>query len=236
VSATITVNTKVETAHFQSRFAEYLKVTTRSFAQAVNDKLFMIARAALWNTHKTDVKSISRDLGKVTYLRQKNHDRLYRHTLKKSATRPGVPLAALIVQKRQDEGKGLYGAAMRHAIQVMITARNVSVAYIKSGWLPAIQALAKVSSITAKNARDDSAARQVGRPKGRAVAAIADPAGKITGLIENEAYAKRDKTGAFEKYGNVGLQAGIDHEWKEMDVYIRKKMQPGNDQFNRSQR
>jgi hypothetical protein len=227
---------KVDQSRFNRSWAEYIKLTSRSFVQAVNDKLFMVARQALWRTHKADKKSISKSLGKIVFLRQKNYTRLYRHTLAKGSS-GRAPLAALIINKRQGKKneKGLYGAAMRHAIQVLIGARNVSVAYIKSAWLPAIQTLAKVSSIRSKNVRDDKAARQIGRPKGRAVPAK-QIGNVISGMIENQGFAKRDKKGAFEKYGGAGLQAGFDAEAAEMDKYIEGKMKPAADRFNAAQR
>lgn len=236
MSATFQVNTKVETAHFVKTFGEYIKVTHRSFVDSVNNKLFMIARKASWFTRKTDKKHIARDLGKITFLREKNYNRLYRHTLKKGTQNTKAPLAALIANKRLGvkKEKGLYGSAMRQAIQQLITARNVSIAYIKSGWLPAIQTLAKVATIKARNARDDKDAQRIGREKGRAVAAINGDV--ISGLIENEAWAKRDKgQAAFLRYGNQGLQHAIDSEWKDTAAQIEKEMKPAADAFNASQ-
>jgi hypothetical protein len=250
MSATFTVSTKVQTSHFQRTFRDYLAVTSRTLVDAVNNKLFMIARKASWFTHKANARHIARDLGKITYLRQKNYQKIYRHRLTKS-TRPqtqGAPLAALIVNKRRggDRAKGfgiggairgkagLYGAAMRHAIQVMIGARNASIAYIKSGWLPAIQAFAKVATIKAPFARDDQAARQIGKPKGWAeTAKVGDI---IKGTIANEAWATRDHKNAFKKYGGQGLQHAIDSEWADTKAQIQKELNEIAHEFNRQQK
>jgi hypothetical protein len=230
------VELKVEDKHFQDSFREYLKVTHRSHVDAVNNKLFMIARKSLWFTKRADQKSISKALGRVTFLRQKNYDRIYRHTLRKGTKHAGVPLAALIINKRAKKGQGLYGKAMREAITRMVLARRASVAYIASCWLPAIQTLAKYATIKATaDAREDKAAKQIGRKKGRAVHAVP---GKnvITGLIENEGFARHDKNNAFQRYGAQGMQAGIDSEWKDNVDQIKKAMQPAIDTFNASQR
>jgi hypothetical protein len=233
--ATLTTNAKVDTGFFLQKWREYVKVTSRALPQAVNDKLFMVARQALWHTEKADAKDIQKTLGKVTYMGTKGGRRRYRHKLAK-ASRHDAPLIALIINKRQGQKneKGLFGSEMRAKIQQVIGARMNSIAYIKSGWLPAIQALAQVSTIKAPNVRDDKAARQIGKPKGSAT--IAKAGDIIQGLIKNEAYSTRDTKGAFMKYGSAGLQRGFDGEAKEMDVYIRRKMEPGANAFNASQR
>jgi len=228
------VNVAVDTAHFTRSFERYVQVTQRSFVDSVNNKLFMIARKSSWFTTRAAARDITKTLGKVTYLRQKNLERQYRHTLRKGSTHTEAPLAALIINARKGEGKGLYGPAMREAVQKMVMARYVSIAYIASCWIPAIQTLAEVATIRAPNARDDKGAVQIGQVKGRAE--VAKPGGDIfEGLIENEGWTKRDKKGAFEKYGAAGLQLAIDSEYRDNLDQIAKLMQPAADEFNRSQ-
>jgi hypothetical protein len=234
--ADLVTNAKVDTGFFLQKWREYVKVMSRTLPQAINDKLFMIARQALWRTEKADKRDIQKTLGKITYLGQKDGRKRYRHRLAKARDND-APLIALIIQKRQRESgeKGLHGSAMRAKIQQVIGARMSSIAYIKSGWLPAIQTLAQVSSIKATaEERDDKDARQIGKPKGKA--SIAKAGDIIQGHIENSAWAKRDTKGAFMKYGSRGLQAGFDAEAKEMDVYIKRKIDPAAEAFNRSQR
>jgi hypothetical protein len=235
------MDVKLDRTKFDATFQEYVKASGRSLPQIVNNKLFMIARQSLWFTEKADKKSIAKTLGKITYLRQKNYTPVYRHTLRKARDYSEAPLAAIIAHKRKKkkDGHGFTGpgrfAAMRQAIQVLIGARNASVAYIKSGWLPAIQTLAKVSTIKAGNVRDDKAARQIGKPKGRALAAK-DFSKRVTGFIENEAWAKRDKKKAFQRYGGAGLQAAFNYETQRMIPYIEERLGPAAEKFNAAQR
>jgi hypothetical protein len=230
---------KLDRSKFDATFKEYVKASKRSLPQIVNNKLFMIARESLWFTEKADKKSIAKTLGKITYVRQKDYDRIYKHRLTKGSKHTKAPLAALIIHKRKGKGKGFKGSGrfqeMRHAIQVLIAARNVSIAYIKSGWLPAIQTLAQVSTIKAKNVRDDKAARQIGKPKGSAVAAK-EFSNVIMGYIKNEAWTKRDKKRAFQRYGGAGLQAAFDYETQRMIPYIEDRLKPAADKFNAAQR
>jgi hypothetical protein len=228
----LVTNTKVDTSYFLQKWTEYRKVMSRTLPQAVNDKLFMVARASLWFTHKADKKDIEKTLGKVSVSTTKHGKKRYAHRLVKAAQHD-APLIALIINKRRGKGEGLRGEAMRAEVQRVLSARMRSRAYIKSGWLPAIKELAAVTSVPTKFPFPDDAV-QIGKVKGRAE--TAKEGDIIKGFIENEAYATRDNKGAFERFGSKGLQAGIDNEGKEMDVYIKRKIQPAADAFNASQR
>jgi hypothetical protein len=229
-------NCKVDAGYFLESWERYRKVMSRTLVQAVNDKLFMIARQSMWATEKADEKDIARTLGKVTYMGKRKGRRRYSHRLVK-AREENAPLIALIIQKRQGPGQGLYGQQMREKIQQVIGARNVSIAYIKSGWLEAIQTLAPHSSISVSNvsnARSKEGARRIGGPKGKAD--IAKPGDVIMGMITNEAWAKHDKKGAFMRVGTAGLQIGLDKEGKESDKYVQDHIRPVEAAFNRSQK
>jgi hypothetical protein len=230
--AEFSTNCSVDAGYFLQQWREYVKVMSRTLPQAVNDKLFMIARASLWFTHKADKKDIEKALGKISVVNSSAGKQRYRHRLKK-AQQNDAPLIALIINRRRGRGRGLRGQAMREEIQKVMSARMRSRAYIKSGWLPAIKELAAVTSIPTRHPFPDEAA-QVGQAKGRAE--IAKPGDMIRGLIENTAFTKRDTKGAFLKFGEKGLQAGLDYEGKDTESYIRKKVQPAEEAFNRSQR
>jgi hypothetical protein len=235
----VQVNVKVETKFFEDQFWKYVAAGIRTAKQATIDKLFMVAREASWFTRKAAQKEIEKTLGKVTVTGKNGR---YRHRLVKARDHD-APLIALMVQKRmfKDKGHGFTGptrfADIRAKIQQVIQARIASLAYIKSGWIPAIQALAPLASVkgSMKNARTDADVKQIGPTiKGRAE--IKDSATTLMGLIENSAWAKHDKTGALEKYGGQGLQHAFDYEAKDTQAEIEKRMKEGADEFNRAQR
>lgn len=237
--AELVTNTKVDAGYFISKWRGYVKVMSRTLPQAINDKLFMISRASLWFTHKADRADIQKTLGRVSVSNVKaTGKKRYAHRLVK-AKMHDAPLIALMLQKRmmKKEGHGYSGpnrfSNMKADIQKVLAARNRSVAYIKSGWVPAIKKLAEVTSIPTKYPFPDDATES-GKAKGSAQ--LAQVGDVMRGVIENEAFSTRDKTGAFEKYGERGLQAGFDNEGKEIESYIAKKTQPAADDFNASQR
>jgi hypothetical protein len=224
---------KLDRSKFDATFKEYVKASNRSLPQIINNKLFMIARASLWFTEKASKPKISKSLNKrvkVSVVTASGKTRIKE-----------APLVALIVHKQQKrlKGAGFRGASrrdeMRAAIAKKIAARELSTAYIKSGWLPSIRELALVSTIKTKKYPDDKAAQQIGKAKGRSVAAK-EFTEKPFGMIENVAWAKRDKKNAFMRVGSKGLQAGFDNETKEMQKYIDGKLKPAADKFNAAQR
>jgi hypothetical protein len=227
------VDVKLDRTKFDATFKEYVKASGRALPQIINNKLFMIARQSVWFTEKANKDRISKSLFKQVKVSV---------VTKSGKTRESeAPLVALIVHKQQKrlKGAGFHGASrhdqMRAAIEKKIAARERSVAYIKSGWLPSIQALAKVSTIKTTTARRDKDAKQYGKAKGQAAPAK-DFTEKPIGYIENYAWAKRDKKGAFMRVGTRGHQAAFDYETQRMIPYIEDHLQPAAEKFNAAQR
>jgi hypothetical protein len=236
--AELTTNAKVDTGYFLQKWEEYKKITSRTIVQAVNDKMYMVARASLWFTKKAATKDIEKALGKASTTTTKTGKARYNHRLVKSRDYD-APLIAVIINQRKGPGGGFKGPgrflAMRQEIQKVMSARRKSIAYIKSGWLTAIQGLGKVSSIKTANQRkyDEEGIEQIGKAKGSfEMARIGDV---VTCKIRNEASATRDTKAAFEKYGSRGLQAGVDHEAKDMAEQVEKAMKEDAETFNRLQ-
>ena len=94
---------------FDDTLSEYLKVCTRSMTEAMNNKGYFIARAALWYTHKASAENIGDTLGRFVStlnLSRKNKSGRFttRRTLETLAAREAdAPLAALIVNARRAE-------------------------------------------------------------------------------------------------------------------------------------
>lgn len=233
-------NAKVETAFFEAEFRKYVKAGIRGAKQAIIDKLFMVARKASWWTDRVQQKEIAKSLGTVTARGHKDGRRRYHHRLVRveSERYGNAPLIALIINSRIEKGKGFKGAGrfseMRAKIEQVMRARVFSTAYTASGWLTAIQKLAPLASIKTKSTRADADIKHVGREKGRSE--IEESPDFLQGLIENSAWAKRDKTGAFEKYAWKGLQIAFDSEAKDTKNKVEEYMQEATDAFNNSQR
>jgi hypothetical protein len=235
---------KWDQRRFDRTFLRYLQFTSRTFVQAVNTKAYYIARKALWFTHKADRGKVESVLGKyVTTQRTTKKGRVMnRRRLELTKARShDAPLAAVIINKRRGAkaagGKGgLYGKAMALAIREMMAARIKSIAYIKSGWLPAIRALAKLADKKGQPAIDSAAKQIGGTPKGSAVPAVLSSSTSAASII-NETWTKHDPNGAaMMKYGASGLQRAFNDEAASMTQYLKDKMRPAETEFNAANR
>src|SRR5436853_2213008 len=115
-----------------------MEVSKKSPARIVNTKAYYISRKASWFTAKTSRAAIADSLG----------SRAGGGRLKlRPGTDTDAPLAALIVQSRRAAKgqKGLYGIEMATAINQLISSRLKSIAFLRSGWLPAIRLLAPLA-------------------------------------------------------------------------------------------
>jgi len=130
-----------------------------------------------------------------------------------------APLAALIINARRGKAgeKGLWGPAMAEAINQMLAARMKSIAFLKSGWIPAIKYLEKLVKKKAGAPRMESRVAQIGKAKGSAK--VEGSGFHAKAIIENAASAKRDKKDALDKFGMPALQRAFDFEtlstWKK---------------------
>lgn len=212
---------------FDDALRDYHMVTKRSYAQVLNTKAFYIARKAVWFTAKTNPESIARTLGQV--VRGKRTTRTGR-TVRTSTVslvqgdEAEAPLAALMIQsrRRKKNQPGLYGRDMAREIRSLLSARNKSIAYLKSGWLPAVRALERLAGRGNRPAMDN-AARQVGREKGSATPAVASD--NPFAAIENRAFARHStKKTNVEVIGGRGLQLAFDDEARSMDEYTERKL------------
>lgn len=101
-------------------------------------------------------------------------------------------------------------------VKKMIAARMRSIAYIKSGWLPAIAKLGAALGVASRGQ-----GRQFGKPKGSAV--VAREGWRTHGSITNEAYTRHDPK-ALEIYGAPALQQAVNNETTSTRVQIEKRM------------
>lgn len=191
---------RLNTKEWDKVFPQYLRLSKRDLAGALNAKAFFIARRAVVETPKA---------------------RLNRY----SNYRTGAILGTIINKRRGAKGmKGLYGIEMAKEVEILYAARRRSVAFLKSGWLPAIRKLeAAVEAKYRRGApRTDRTSKQYGRAKGEATPARTG--WRVVARIVNAAMATRDRKDALQKFGGPALQRAFDHEVSSMGEYIARKL------------
>jgi hypothetical protein len=209
---------------FDAALAEYLKVTSRTVTDAINTKAYFIARKALYLTHKASKRAIQDSLGKIITSRRRMTTRIASLPSGRTAD---APLAALIINARRGRAgqPGLHGIAMTRAIADLLNARMRSIAFLKSGWIPAIRILEGLAKDKSKAGPTDREARIYGRQKGGATPAAEGVAPVAT--IINSALSRGDPGGAaLAKYGGAGLEAAFAEETASMLKYLEEKMAP----------
>lgn len=194
---------KWDQAVFDETLRKYVVAARKDFVTVLNSKGFFIARKALWFTEKADSK-------KITEFRKMRNPA------------GGLIVGMLVNKRRAKKGeRGLYGKPMNEAIAIIIAAKRRSVAFMKSGWIPSIQALDPKAEDKQLAAPRVSGAKQVGAPKGSA--STATEFHQVCQII-NTAQAKRDKSNALDTIGKKALVQAFQDETRSMNEYIEKKL------------
>lgn len=227
------VKVHLDRREFDQTLRLYARYSKRDPATICNTKGFFIARRAVLETKKASKAKIARDLregiktGRVNFSAGKNA--VWGGTLLSQINsgvimERGAPLAALIINKRRsDKGQpGLYGDAMKRAIASLIAVRKRSVAFLKSGWLPAIKTLEPLAQKRGAPRSPGRDVQIVGKPKGYAIPA--KEGFVAVSEIVNQAIAKHDRKDALQKYGGPALEKAFRFEMASMRQYIERKM------------
>lgn len=227
------VNIRVNDREFRQTLRQYIQVSRRTIPEIVNSKAYFIARRAIYETPKANKLTIGKSLSQLL-MSFKATAKGGRMVLK-TVTRFGrlgqttqVPLAAILVnwQRGQRGKKGLYGEQMRAAVEHFILNRQRTIAFIRSGWLPAVKILAPYVPRKTGAAPLDPETKQRGRQKGSAVPA--QEGFRVTARIEN-AIAAGGKNAehhgeAVNKYAIPALQRAFANEEKSMRQYMEDKL------------
>ncbi len=222
---------------FNSVLDSYLAVTSRTLSSALNTKAYYIARGAARVTDKVAVATIEAQLGKIISVERisKKGTKYNRKSLQLTMGRDSrAPLAGLIINKRRGQAgePGLQGRDMRDAIKRLLGARKKSVAFIASGWIPAIKTLARYAEKVGGAPSDLETGKQFGAKKG-----MADPAkagNKMIARIINSAMGKTaNSRAAHAKHGSRGLQRAFDAETASMLQYLRDRLDTPTKTANR---
>ncbi len=199
---------------FDAVLAQELQHTKRTFSEALNTHAYFIARKALWHTKKADRATVEAELtARPNY-----------------AAADSLAEAILIARYNAQGGWPGSGAEFERAIRKLVSGRLRSIAFLKSGWIPAIRILETFSVSKSGAAPRDTEARVYGQEKGSAYPAVDGE--QMTARIVNDAISKADEGGkALAKYGGAGLDLAFYSETASMKDYIEKKLA---DQFNKA--
>lgn len=208
---------------FQATLKQYAKINRRTFKEITDSKALFIARGALWNTKKASKEGVKRELLELAYTLKTSASGRTRKYLKQSASR-NAPVAALLINwKRGRRGEpGLYGDAMKKAVKNFLASRLRSIAFLKSGWIPAIRILNPLVKSKSGAKPIDRTVKQYGKDKGTALPAREGSKPKT--IIENSASAKDDKKDALFLYGEPALKRAFADETQSMLTYMADKL------------
>lgn len=216
---------KLDMREFKATLNKYKELSKRDPATICNTKAFYIARRAVIETPKADKSQMQAELGRIIRIKKLQVQKL------RTVTRYGrfgqqveAPLVALIINSRRGQHgeAGLYGSSMESAVTAFLNARFKSIAFLKSGWLPAIRALEPFAEKIG-GPRLQRGPTQVGAAKGSGTPAK-DGFWTTKATIENSAGDNRNNKGALIKYGAPALQRAFDAESASMLQYMEKKM------------
>ena len=227
------VNIRVNDTEFRNTLRQYVKVNKRALAKIINTKAYRIAIVACHETKRATKADIQKGIGQLVFEMQRAASGRAHRVLTKSGlftstaggyykSAKGVPIAALILNKlRGKRGEqGLYGAEMKEAIRRLVTKRFSAVAYLASGWLPAIKKLAPLADRGGGLPRPLELGMRLSNPYlGSVIVATesANPRAQITNTAVSKYSTTKDP---LTKYGLPALQKGFDVETASMKQYI----------------
>jgi hypothetical protein len=210
-----------------------IQISRRSAANVINAHALYIAFAAQNFTPKADKMAIGRSLSELIY-GYKNTKKGAKRFPKTVYTGAGgataqAPIVALMInKKRGEQGKpGLYGPDMAAAVRTFIAGRQRSVAFLKSGWSPAIKLLkSKVPYKFRGAAKEKETVKVMGQAKGRAIAAVESE--KPTAMIENfvgmAGPGGNHHNAGLVKYGQPAFARAFRTETASMMEHLKKKL------------
>lgn len=230
-------------SQFDAALKAHLANTSRTIERVINGRAYFVALAAIRLTVKVSAAKIEAELGRIVRVEKisKKGRKYNRKQLQLTPGRDGrAPLAALIINKRLGRGetfhglsgRGAYGREMRDAIKYLIGVRKRSVAFIASGWIPALRILYRPREMS--RGMIDPAVKQVGpTKKGHAIRAQAGGA-LIVATIINSAISLHETNNALGYWGARGLQLAFDHETAEIIRHLQNKLKPDFAAANRT--
>lgn len=214
---------KPSRSNFDRTLKDYLRVNSRSLPEALNEKAYFIAGGAIRNTHKADAAKIRAELGaEMASVIGKRGKALKRKKLSFSGGYSMSLAVAIVVAKLRRAGESIPSASKLAEMGLnLIRSRIRSVAFIRSGWLPALRRLARFSKY---GKIKFEMPKQYGKAKGGVSPATAAQGSFAKCVIWNKAGGEEKHKGALIRYGTAGLEAAVNEEAVSMRKYIENKL------------
>lgn len=224
------VSMKLDTTAFQATLRRYLAVTSKTLQEALNQKMFFIARGASRGTPKVERSTVEKELSVTGYA-----EKLYMKGPKKGQVnqrgklgrvQTATPFIYRIINSRLGRvgKKGLYGSAMKAAATKLLAKRFRSLGTLKAGWLGAIRALGR--AVGESSQVEGTAANVKGRSKATLAREGWSPQVSIEYLTNSFAPGHRAYIDARVQ---SALAAAFQDEAKSMEDYMIKKLQKSID-------
>ena len=196
----------------------------RSAPAIVNKKALFIARRAILETKRPEASKIKSGIGQMVFDLVRTKSGRSKRVLKNNSN--GAPIGALIVNFiRGKQGlPGLNGEDMKKAIQRLVTKRVGAIAFLASGWIPAVKKLSPLVRGKQGAAANDKDANKISNPKG-SVQPAKEIGSKSVAKIINSAVSKFTTTGdPLGKIALPALQKAINYETASMQANIEEEM------------
>ena len=215
-----------------------MDLTERGTTEELNPRALNVAGRAMNNTKMADRAQIQRTLGEVgraiTYKvtktgKNKGRTRIVRGARLFAAANNGQggPRAALMINARRAKKglPGLEGHAMEAAIRKMVGAKLRSVGFKKSGYIPAIRALA----------RGIEKPFYIGQMQGFAIRGVKKGAGSPAVRFHQVATIENSVRDITSGPDEQALQNALDQEGQEMVQHFSERLNAVAEEFNASQ-
>lgn len=216
---------KLDAREFSRTLARYAKLSKTAFPELCNRKALFIAMGAQNQTPKAEWNAARAGLGgTLTYrasIGKRGPGRRGKLGLEDNY---GSTLAVrIIIARLRKAGAAIPKAAeLKRMALKLIRARAASVAFIKSGWSPAIRILKRrTRGVPASG----DGGRIIGQTKGGGEAAKPGEFAKavIWNLAQAKKFGTKNKTALF-KFGGPALQRAFDAETASTEKEIEKRM------------
>jgi hypothetical protein len=215
------MNAKVEidTREFDAALKQCIATTSRTLAKAINDKAGGVAFRAYNATPKAERSRIAAEFNA-------RYDPVIgkrgKPTKRKKLVVTNQPRArALLVAQLRRQGKLGSVRNLGAMVNAFVSRRIASAGFLRSGWIPAIRALAKGSVFEPKK----------GRPVGRALVAK-DSLSPLAEIENNATPKEKSKSPSAERILTLALQKAFREETGDMQGYLARKAQEAANTVN----
>jgi hypothetical protein len=223
---------------FQKTLGDYMQFSSRSLREACNEKAYFIingspdTEGAIKLTKKADYQQIKKELGAETQQQIGKRGKPIKKwrlglVANRNAGESGYDNLAkrIVIARLRKAGKPIPDAQTLNRMAIaLVQARIRSVAFFRSGWLPALKVFARYSKYT-RVGRDEAVRYGVEKGGGSPATSAQGFSPKAFAWNDANATAKfGGLAGGAERVALPGLEAAIAQEMASMQTYIERKM------------